>query len=112
MANASSKLTGAQAAELFRFTEALRASNGQKSKLLRVFVTLDAAYTDTDGIVAILALLASGDVIDDTSGLAGVGQITKADIVASMADAEFDIGKYNNGVQLTNWTRFAGPLNV
>lgn len=112
MANASAKLTPQQAAQLFAFTQSLRALNGEKSRLLRSYVTHDAAYTDQNGMVPILALLASGDVIDDQSSLAGVGQITKADVVASMADAEFDIGKYNNGVQLTQWARFCGPTNL
>ncbi len=113
VANSSTKLTADQQTQLASWARNFRAYISEKSKLNTTERNLDAAYLAANvGISSILALLSAGDTIDDQNGLSGAGPLTVAAIQSSIADLEFDLGKYNNGTYIQAWSIICGPTNL
>jgi len=83
---------------------------GEFARLLNRMEALDNMY---DGqVTAAWASLASGDIIADGSGLAGVSSLSKAEI-ASIADAiQVILGTYNTEALRQLYVKMAGMTNT
>lgn len=107
---AFSDLTAEQQGIVAEYTRQQRAVVGEFARLLNRMAALDAMY---DGqVTAAWASLASGDVIADNSGLAGVSSLSKGEI-SGIADAMQAILTAYNGEALRQlYVRMAGVTNT
>ncbi len=103
-------LTSEQQGIVAEYTRQQRATVGEFARMLNHMAALDAMY---DGqVVAAWASLLTGDVIVDASGLAGVSQLTKAE-VTSIADAvQTILTTYNTAELRQLYVKMAGLSNT
>ena len=103
-------LTAEQQSIVAEYTKQQRAAVGEFARLLNHFGALDNMY---DGqVVAAWAELASGDVIVDGSGLAGVSELTKAQIAQIATAIQAVLTAYNTEALRQLFVRMAGMTNT
>ncbi len=103
-------LTPEQQSIVAEYTRQQRATVGEFARLLNHMAALDAMY---DGqVVAAWASLASGDVIADGSGLAGVSALSKAEIASIATAMQAILTTYNGEALRQLYVRMAGAVNT
>lgn len=111
MANASTKLTSAQMAQLSAWSANMRACEGMKARLLATEAALNAAYNAVNGISTLFGLLATTDVVDDDNGLAGSAPMTVQNLMDRVTDIQTHATQWPSATYLPLWTQAAGPTN-
>ncbi|MFA4973459.1 MAG: hypothetical protein WC683_12645 [bacterium] len=99
-------LTSEQQSILSEYVRQQRAMAGELARLLNHMAALDQMY---DGqVIAAWALLASGEVIADGSGLAGVSQLTKGEVASIAAAVQVILDTYNTEALRRLYVKMAG----
>ena len=105
-----SELTAEQQGIVAEYTRQQRAMVGEFARLLNQFEALDNMF---DGqVTAAWATLDAGGVIADGSGLAGVSQLTKAEVESIATAVQAILTAYQSEPLRQLYTRMAGMVNV
>ena len=105
-----SELTAEQQGIVAEYTRQQRAMVGEFARLLNRFEALDNMY---DGqVTAAWASLGNADIIVDGSGLAGISQLTKAEVASIATAVQAILSTYQTGALRQLYTRMAGMVNV
>ena len=102
-------LTAGQRSVLSEYVRLVRAWCGEQARVNNHAEALNDGYAQ---VQAILDLLQAGDVIDDGSGLAGAGPLTKGEVVSLTATLQGLLAAYNSAGQRQLWAKAAGPGNL
>ena len=102
-------LTAEQRGIVAEYTRQQRAMVGAFARLLNQFEALDNMY---DGqVVAAWASLGDADIIRDGSGLAGVSELTKAEVASIAVAMQEILTAYQTAPLRQLYTRMAGMVN-
>lgn len=103
-------LTPEQQNIVAEYTRQQRATVGEFARLLNHMAALDAMY---DGqVTAAWASLATGDIIADGSGLAGVSALSKGEITGIADAIQVILTTYNTETLRRLYVKMAGLVNV
>lgn len=112
MANSSNILTAPQQLQLAAWSRDVRATLSRWSQLITLMRNLNAAYNAANGASTLLGLLASGDIVDDSNGLAGSGPETKQNLIDRIANMQTELATYDNSTYLALWAQACGQSNL
>ncbi|MFA5053573.1 MAG: hypothetical protein WC565_05925 [Parcubacteria group bacterium] len=104
-----SELTPEQQNVLGEYVRLLRAWSGEQARTNNHGQALNSDYAQ---VQAVLAELQDSDVIADGSGLAGAGQLTKAEVVSLTAQSQGLLASYDQAGQRQAYAKAAGPGNL
>ena len=105
-----SELTTEQQGIVAEYTRQQRAMVGEFARLLNRFEALNNMY---DGqVTAAWASLGDVDVIVDGSGLAGISQLTKAEVASIATAVQVILSTYQMGALRQLYVRMAGMVNT
>lgn len=103
-------LTAEQQGIVAEYTCQQRAMVGEFARLLNRFEALDNMY---DGqVTAAWASLGDSDIIVDGSGLAGISQLTKAEVASIATAVQAILTTYQTGALRQLYVRMAGMVNT
>ncbi len=102
-------LTGEQRNVLGEYVRMLRAWCGEQARGNNHAEALNDDYAQ---VQAILGELAGSDVVDDGTGLAGAGALTKDEVVSLTAHMQGILENYNTAGHRQMWIKAAGPGNM
>ena len=105
-----SDLTAEQQGIVAEYTRQQRAMVGAFARLLNQFEALDNMY---DGqVTAAWASLGNADIIVDGSGLAGISQLTKAEVASIATAVQAILTAYQGDALRQLYVRMAGMVNT
>ncbi len=104
------ELTVEQQAIIQNFVGLLRAWTGEQGRTNNHGDVLNTDYNAQSS--AILASLDAGEVIPNTSGLAGAASLVKEDVVSMVAHVQGILTGYNTAAHRQLWVRAAGAGNL
>jgi hypothetical protein len=103
------ELTAEQKNVLSEYVRLLRAWCGEQARTNNHGQALNSDYAQ---VQAVLAELQDTDVITDGSGLAGAGQLTKAEVVSLTAQSQGILATYDTAGLRQAYAKAAGPGNL
>jgi hypothetical protein len=107
---AFNELTAEQQGIIAEYVRQQRAVVGEFARLLNHMAALDNMY---DGqVTAAWASLGDADIIVDGSGLAGISQLTKAEVASIATAVQAILSTYQTGALRQLYTRMAGMTNT
>lgn len=104
-------LTANQQTTILAFMPLLRANLLKFAQLTNDFNLLNQTWTN-GGVSAINALLQSGDIIPDSTGLNGATPLSAADLTTAMAAVQAYLTSYNTPAYEAYFVRAVGPANA
>jgi hypothetical protein len=105
-----SELTVEQKSIITEYVRQQRAVVGEFARLLNHMAALDNMY---DGqVTAAWASLGDADIIVDGSGLAGISQLTKAEVRSIATAVQAILSTYQTGALRQLYVRMAGMANT
>lgn len=105
-----SELTVEQKSIITEYVRQQRAVVGEFARLLNHMAALDNMY---DGqVTAAWASLGDADIIVDGSGLAGISQLTKAEVRSIATAVQAILSTYQTGALRQLYVRMAGMTNT
>ncbi len=107
---AHADLTPEQKTQLQEWLQVVRPLQGEMARMLQRMQVAKDAHASHVG--AILAELASDDVIPNESGLAGATAITKANLTTILVDLNTVLTDYDTDEKRQLWTKFCGAVNM